>query len=184
MTGMLKAIHLLQVPMAIMECTPKVYQSNEAQAMFRQFTSETGMKVHQAVLPLHTFWPSRRQRWWATISHPSLGLQDIPEIPPLAFEPKLIHLFPCFMELDDFTLQELKLDDEELEQFMSTPKGMHEHQVNQLKPLPTATHSWAVNLKVVNVVVELMVSVSKESKRRVYMVSSCHFRRHVQSNNP
>ena len=39
------------------------------------------------------------------------------------------------MELDDKVLHELKLDDYELEQFLSTPKGMVEHQVNQLKPM-------------------------------------------------
>ena len=135
MTGMLRAIHLLQMPFACMECTPKVIDSEDAQKLFRQFSKETGMVVHQAVLSLHNFWPARRQRWWATISHPCLGLQPIQQIPSLAFEPKLIHLFPWFMELDDKVLHELKLDDYELEQFLSTPKGMVEHQVNQLKPM-------------------------------------------------
>ena len=140
MTGMLGAIHLLQIPFSIMECTPKVSESAEAQKLLRQFAVETGMVVHQAVLSLHTFWPARRQRWWATISHPSLGLQSIPEI-PLALEPKLVHSFPFFMELVDYALQALKLDEEEHDQFLTTPKGMYEHQVDQLKPLPTATHS-------------------------------------------
>ena len=121
--------------------------------MFRQFAAATGMVVQQQALSLHTIWPARRNRWWATFSKPCLGLHPIPDLPRLAFEPALIHLFPHFMELDDQDLQQLKLDDDDddddddMDQFLSTPKGMYEHQVKQLKPLPTATHPWGSQLR-------------------------------------
>ena len=145
--GMLRALHLLQVPMAIMECTEAVQQSKEAQSMFKMFASQTGMVIQQTTLPLHTIWPARRTRWWATISKPCLGLHPIPALPALAFEPTLIHLFPHFLELSEQDLQQLTLDGDEMDQFLSTPKGMYEHQVKQLKPLPTATHSWGSQLR-------------------------------------
>ena len=145
--GTLRAIHLLQVHLAFLECTPAVLHAPEAQAMLTEFASKTGLVVHQAELSLHKFWPSRRQRWWATISHPSLGLHPIPSIPALAFEPALLHLFPWFMELDEETYQSLRLDDHEMDSFLCTPKGMSEHQVNLYKPLPTATHSWGSQLR-------------------------------------
>jgi site-specific DNA-cytosine methylase len=147
MPGMLRAIHFLQIPLAVMECTPAVLQSKEAQDILRKFASETGMVVHQKILSLHPYWPSKHQRWWATLSHPALGTRPTPDMPPLAFAPSMIHLFPFFMELDQETLNELKLDDQEMDQFLSTPKGISEHQVNQLKPLPTATHSWGSQLR-------------------------------------
>eukprot|EP00435_Cladocopium_sp_Y103_P047772 s870_g14.t1 len=140
--GALKMVHLMQVPLTVLECTPFVRDSPDAQALFTRFAAETGMVVHQHVLSLHTFWPSRRQRWWATISHKALGIQPIPDIPPLAFQPSLVHLMPFFMDVSDSELQSLRLDDYEMEQFLTTKKGMHEHQVNNFKALPTATHSW------------------------------------------
>ena len=145
--GMLQAVHLLQISLAIMECTEAVHQSVDAQFMLRQFAVATGMVVQQKVLPLHSIWPAKRTRWWATLSRPCLELQPIPDVPALAFEPSLIHLFPHFMELTDRDLSQLKLDDDEMDQFLSTPRGMYEHQVKQLKPLPTATHSWGSQLR-------------------------------------
>ena len=62
LVGALHAIHLLQIPLAILECTPKVIESKEAQSMFQQFSCQTGKVIHQKLLNLHTFWPSRRQR--------------------------------------------------------------------------------------------------------------------------
>eukprot|EP00435_Cladocopium_sp_Y103_P020836 s2103_g5.t1 len=142
MVGMLKAIYFLKIPLGIMECTPGVMTAPEAQQMLASFAKQTGMIVHQKVLNLHKIWPAKRNRWWATISHPCLKLGDIPEIPPLAFEPKLVHLFPEFMTLPPAELDALRLDAEEMEAFLTTPRGMAEHQVDRLKALPTATHSW------------------------------------------
>ena len=145
--GALMAIHLMQMPLAILECTPKVFESEEAQNMFRRFSQLTGRVIQQKLLNLHTFWPCRRQRWWATISHPSLNVQPIPDIPPLVFQPSLLHLMPFFMDLKGDELQSLRLDDFEMEQFLTTKKGMREHQVDNWKALPTATHSWGSQLR-------------------------------------
>ena len=145
--GTLRIIHLLQIPLALMECTPAVQDSAEAQAMFRQFEAQTGTVIHQKVLSLHSYWPARRQRWWATVSHHALKIQPIPEIPPLAFQPSLLHLLPRFMTLHGDELMALKLDDNEMENFLNTKRGMVEHQVDNCKALPTATHSWGSQLR-------------------------------------
>ena len=147
MPGAFLAIHLLQVPLALLECTPAVLQSPDAQQMLRTFAVQTGRVIQQSTLSLHTFWPAKRQRWWATISHPCLNIQPIPEIPHLAFQPSLLHLMPKFMQLEGEDLDALRLDDEEMEQFLTTRRGMVEHQVDNFKPLPTATHSWGSQLR-------------------------------------
>ena len=145
--GALRAIHLLQIPLAILECTPTISDSEEAQHMLRMFSKHTGKVLQQKALSLHTFWPCRRQRLWATISHPSLNVQPIPDIPALVFQPNLLHLTPFFMDLKGDELQSLRLDDFEMDQFLSTRKGMAEHQVDNWKALPTATHSWGSQLR-------------------------------------
>ena len=133
MPGALVAIHLLQIPLAVLECTPAIMQSSEAQSMLHKFSIQTGRTIQQKLLSLHTFWPARRQRWWAIIAHPSLHIQPIPEIPPLVFQPSLLHLMPKFMQLSDEELHALRLDDHEMEEFLTTKKGMCEHQVDNLK---------------------------------------------------
>ena len=142
MTGMLMTIHLLQIPLSIMECTPKVMTSDDAQNMLQEFARLTGLVLHQRVLSLHKIWPAKRNRWWATLSHPCLQVKAFPDITPLAFDPVAVHLLPYFMKLDEHEIESLKLDDDEMEAFLSTKKGMSEHQVNPLKSVPTATHSW------------------------------------------
>ena len=62
--GTLKAIYLLQTPLAMLECTQAIMQSDAAQAMLRSFSMQTGMVIQQKLLNLHTFWPARRLRWW------------------------------------------------------------------------------------------------------------------------
>eukprot|EP00435_Cladocopium_sp_Y103_P059290 s5_g21.t1 len=44
--GTLKAIHLLQVPLALLECTPAVLHAAEAQDMLKSFAALTGMVIH------------------------------------------------------------------------------------------------------------------------------------------
>ena len=147
MTAMLMTIHFLQIPMSILECTPAVMTSEDAQVMLKDFAQKTGLVLHQKVLGLHHVWPAKRNRWWATLSHPSLQIRCFPGITPLAFEPAIVHLMPRFLELEGIDRESLKLDEHELQTFLTTKKGMFEHQVNPLKPLPTATHSWGSQLR-------------------------------------
>ena len=145
--GALRAMFLLQTPLAVLECTQAIMNSDEAQTMLKNFSHQTGMIIHQKLLNLHTFWPARRVRWWATFSHPALNLQMIPDIPPLVFQPSMVHLMPKFMNISERDLEALRLDDVEMERFLTTKKGMFEHQVDNFKALPTATHSWGSQLR-------------------------------------
>ena len=146
LTGTLKAGYLMQTAAILIECTPRVQQSPWAQKVLQSFSEQTGFKVHQQVLDLHTFWVSRRTRWWCTITHPSLQAGEIPQIPPLMFQPCLIHLFPMYMQLEDPQMQQLALDMYELRHFHDGP-GIGKHFVDAYKALPTATHSWGSQVK-------------------------------------
>ena len=51
------------------------------------------------------------------------------------------------MNIDENELNALRLDDYEMDMFLTTKKGMFEHQVDNFKAMPTATHSWGSQLR-------------------------------------
>ena len=87
LVGVLRAIFLLQAPLGILECTKAAFTSKWFQSMLRQFHEQTGMVLNQELLQLHECWPSKRTRWWGTLSAPCMGVQSFPPLPKTAFEP-------------------------------------------------------------------------------------------------
>ncbi len=147
LTGTLHMIHLLQAPVGIMECTPVAMQSKWFQSQLKQFCEQSGFKLHQKILELHHSWPAKRSRWWGVVSKPEIAVQDIPDMPKLAFDPTFFHLFPKLKPLEVFEADELALDLYELSNFHSQPKGVAASTIDYYKALPTATHSWGSQLK-------------------------------------
>lgn len=101
-------------PLVILECTQEVMTSQWAQQTLRSFAHQTGYRLHQQVLRLDTVWPGRRTRWWATLTHPLLGMQEIPELPSLSFQPGLLHVLPSVPTFPTGEIQQLLLDTYEL----------------------------------------------------------------------
>lgn len=145
--GTLKAAHLLQVPVLIIECTKVAATAEWVQGMLAKFCQETGYIMHQKILSLDEIWISQRTRWWTTISHPSLGVKEIPDLPELAFKPSFLHVFPKLIPMTPEEEEEIALDRYELRQFYTSKGGITKHLVNYAKPLPTATHSWGSQVK-------------------------------------
>eukprot|EP00438_Fugacium_kawagutii_P027755 Skav215988 [mRNA] locus=scaffold4693:4641:6848:- [translate_table: standard] len=136
----------LRSPLILMECTQEVMESQWAQQTLKQFTDQTGYRLTQQTLALHTMWPSFRTRWWAVLSHPAFGITDIPKLPTLPFVPGLFQLMPCVPTYPDDELQQLLLDTYELSMFDAQPGGMGRYVPDFMKPAPTATHSWGTQL--------------------------------------
>ncbi len=147
LVGVLHAIHLLQAPMGMLECTKAAYTSKWFQSMLYQFQKQTGMVLQQCILELHECWPSKRTRWWGTVSAPCMGVSQTPQLPKTAFEPTLRHLFPRLKQLDAEEQEALILDLYELRNFHECPKGIDQNTIQWDKPLPTAVHSWGSQLK-------------------------------------
>ena len=145
--GTLKAAYLLQVPVLIIECTKVAATADWVQNMLKHFCEDTGYIMHQKILDLDEIWISQRTRWWTTISHPTLGVEAIPDFPKLAFKPSFLHLFPKLVPMTPEDEEELALDQYELRQFYTSKGGISKHLVNYAKPLPTATHSWGSQVK-------------------------------------
>ena len=144
--GTLRASFLLQSPVILLECTPGAEKSDWVQHLLQSFASQIGFRINQKVLELHTFWVSRRTRWWCTLSHAALGIGEIPTIPKLQFCPSFLHLFPKMMDVSESDLQEISLDLYQLRYFHGYP-SLHKHLLDPMKALPTATHSWGSQVK-------------------------------------
>ena len=145
-TGTMTAGYLLQAQVYILECRPAVMTSEWVQGILQSFANQTGFKIQQQLLDLHTFWVSKRTRWWCTVSHPALNLQPIPSIPKMPFNPTFLHLFSKMMDIPTSDLDEIALDLYELRHFHGYP-FLEKHLVDTYKTLPTATHSWGSQVK-------------------------------------
>eukprot|EP00438_Fugacium_kawagutii_P019755 Skav205110 [mRNA] locus=scaffold2918:245006:249760:- [translate_table: standard] len=149
--GVLQAIHLLQIRVATLECTPSAMDSKWVQKCLEDFTKAKQMDLRQTILDISGIWPARRQRWWCTITHKDIAMPQLKTMPILApdgspFRPALINLMSRYMVLPQHELQQLRLDLYELRHFHSKP-NIHKHLVDVTKPLPTATHSWGSQVK-------------------------------------
>eukprot|EP00435_Cladocopium_sp_Y103_P014980 s1304_g3.t1 len=144
--ALLKMGYYLRAPLITMECTKEALDSEWAQRQLREFIQCTGYKLHQTHLHLHTTWPAFRTRWWAILSHPSLGVQGIPQMPKLSFCPAVMHLMQLQPHLHPTDQQQLDLDRYELRHFHTQPNGIAASVLNTAKPMPTATHSWGSQL--------------------------------------
>ena len=146
LTGTLRASYLMQIRVTVLECTPGAQESEWVQHMLQSFASQTGYRIHQQQLDLHTYWVSKRTRWWCTISDPMLKIGEIPPIPKLKFCPSGLHLFPKMMDISKQTMNEIELDLYELRHFHGYPH-LSKHLIDTWKTLPTATHSWGSQVK-------------------------------------
>eukprot|EP00438_Fugacium_kawagutii_P015087 Skav214578 [mRNA] locus=scaffold57:195327:199849:+ [translate_table: standard] len=144
--AMLKAQYMTQTPVLVLECTPAAFESPWVQNTLAQYSAQSGYVVQQRLLDISPIWPSKRKRWWCTVTHPELGVQPVPDFPAMPFAPSLNHLFPAFMQLNEQETKQLELDTHELREFYTRP-DLHKHAVNCFKQLPTATHSWGSQVK-------------------------------------
>ena len=145
--GLLNAGYHLGSLMIIMECTPSAMTSQWGQEQLKKFTETTGYNVCQFVIDLSSCWPSKRQRWWAVLTHPQLPCTEIPPMPSINWEATVFHLLPRMMDLTHEELEQLTLDLYELRHFHDAPGGISRSVFNPHKVMPTATHSWGSQVK-------------------------------------
>lgn len=146
-TGLLKAGFHLGSLMIIMECTPSALTSQWGQDNLREFAQQTGFVLHQSVIDLQACWPSKRQRWWAVLTHPQLPCAEIPPLPSFDWVPTVFHLMPRMKSLTPEEVEQLSLDLYELRHFHEAVGGISKSVFNPYKPMPTATHSWGSQVK-------------------------------------
>ena len=144
--SLLKMTFHLRAPMLTLECTKEAQDSPWIQKLLQDFCEQTGYRLTQTVLHLHSTWPAFRTRWWACLTHPCLGEVSIPPMPQHQFCPAVMHLMQIFPHVSPKEQEQLDLDRYELRHFHTMPNGIAASIINTSKPLPTATHAWGSQL--------------------------------------
>lgn len=144
--ALLRMAFHLRSPVVTLECTKEAFDSPWVQQQLSDFCDQTGFKLAQTTLHLHTAWPAFRTRWWACLTHPCLGNFVIPPMPQHQFCPATMHVMPVIPHVHPVEQKQLDLDRYELRHFHSQPNGIAASIINTSKPLPTATHAWGSQL--------------------------------------
>ena len=136
------AAWVFQSPIVLLECVTEAISNGWVRSTLAEFLNLTKFEYSEVCLDLGDFWPSSRRRWWAILSHGSLGKIPLCALPKLPFEPCVADLLPRFLPLPLPELASLTLSKQELAQFAQYSKSLEQHVVNPNKMLPTALHSW------------------------------------------
>ena len=137
----LRACHLFQCPLLILECVPPVRTNRYARSLIAALVSELGYHITEVTLRLEDTWTARRFRWWLVASHPSLGKVSIPDWPKSA---GLVvrDLMPVIPTWPDDVVEELRLKPHEVRQFTLNGSHMRKYVLQLDQKLPTSLHSW------------------------------------------
>lgn len=146
LTGSLQLGFHLQPAWIILECTREARTSPWAQQVFQAFAQQSGYHFHQEVVDLHNIWPGLRTRWWGVFSHPLVPAATFQNLPKLSFVPSLIHVVPRLLSPPDEQIDQLNLDQHETRVF-NHYRRLVDYNVDMLRPMPTATHSWGSQVK-------------------------------------
>ncbi len=144
--GTLRMAYLCQSMIVCLECTPTALESKWVQTVLTDFCNMTMFGCTQKVLRLNNVWPAERNRWWATLSHPSLQIEPIDDLPTLRFSPTVLHLVSKMLNPPDWVEKQVQLRDVESQRFCEQKHGIGKFFLESTKAMPTATHSWGSQL--------------------------------------
>ena len=130
----LRLAYYMRRPMVILECVGEAGKTPYVQDQLKQFASLTGYKVEQVTLELSTMWPSRRQRWWAILTHPLIPSVKILCLPSVGFEPVAKHLTDSFFAWGQSDQRQLELDLCELHAFAAADRGINRNLISPIGP--------------------------------------------------
>ena len=139
--AVLRSIKMLRSPLAILECVKGAGSNRYVRNLLDTFTSEFHFVLSEGVLRLEDCWVAKRERWWAILAAPCLGMIPIPPMPVLPYPSKLKHVFsqplPCGAE----DLAQLLLSTEEMRELIHLVPHYHEMFLPMNGRCPTCLHS-------------------------------------------
>jgi len=136
-----RACHLFQCPLLIIECVTQARSNQFVTSCLKQLEVQLGYHLTEVTLKLEDVWCARRYRWWLIASHPSIGPVQIPEW-PRSLNLNIRDVMPFARQWPADVLQELLLTDHEAAQFTLDGSSLRKYQVKMDGKLPTCLHSW------------------------------------------
>ncbi len=144
--GTLLMAYYCQSMVICLECTPTAMESKWVQQVLQDFCTITKFQCSQKILKLSQLWPAERNRWWATLSHPSMYIEPIDDLPAVRFPPTVMHLVSKMLKPPTWVEDQIKLDEIESHRFVEQKHGIGKYFLQSTKAMPTATHSWGSQL--------------------------------------
>lgn len=140
--GVLNLGHLLRCPVLILECVVEASSNRHVRRELTDFSKQMGFCLSEIVLQLEHIWPSRRDRWWVVLTDCSLGHVQLKPFPLSHVTPQVKDVLARPMKLDQNELEQLLLTPREHEAFMDFQPCLSKLFLNPAGLCPTALHSW------------------------------------------
>lgn len=136
----LRACHLFQCPVLIIECVAPASENLFVRQHLNALKEHLGYHLVETQLKLEETWTACRHRWWVIACHPNFRVN---QVPPMPYSRLVVRdLMPFVKEWDDAELEALQLKGAELRTFKANCINLRQFSVNLDKKLPTALHSW------------------------------------------
>ena len=140
--ALLRSAWLLGASGLLMECVPEVKTSQPAMEHIRRFAEAKDLIMQDTILELADRWLCRRKRWWALLtprSLPTPTLQTWPKSEVDYYPHNLISEWPVWPIKEE---QQLKWTEQERNYYDDPTYGQDLRQIDLMKKIPTAVHSW------------------------------------------
>ena len=135
-----RAVHLFQCPVLIIENVTQARTNQFVRACLKQLETVLGYHVSELTLKLEDNWCARRHRWWFVAVHPAFGpvtLTDWPKSPSLTIR----DVMPFIKSWPIEDLEQLRLSPREADRFMMDGSSLRKYMIQTEGKLPTSLHS-------------------------------------------
>ena len=137
----LKVAFYLRIPIVILECVPEAANNEQVRKEIKQFCDQCRYFCAETFLKLENIWPCRRERWWVVLTAKTLGSVGLKPL-PFACHPSMIRqILPKDLPLPPCDLQQLVLQGEELNRFLTFQPNLEQMLLKRGAHCPTVLHS-------------------------------------------
>ena len=136
----IKACHLCQCPLLILECVTQARTNQFVRSCLQVLSEQLGYHLREVTLKLEDVWCAKRYRWWVVASHPAFGPLHVPVWPK---SPTLCirDVMPFVKSWSPAALAELQLTAHEQALFTVDGSSLRRYLVQMDGKLPTSLHS-------------------------------------------
>ena len=142
--AVLRMMHLLQIPVLVIECVTQAQTNTYVRQHIRRLHEELQCHINELVTRLEDCWTANRHRWWLVASTAAYG--PVPLAPmPSGNRMVVRDIMPYVKEWPWHEEKQLILTDSEMDSF-NKYGPIRKHMLKWDAKAPTALHSWGNQL--------------------------------------
>ena len=142
----LRAAFLLRCPLILLECVKSASFNKHVRQELEQFRDQCHFHLSEIVLRLEDCWVSKRERWYAVLSAPMLGVIPLSLMPQFGFPTMVKQVVPRGIDMSNADLEQLVLGIIEHSRWKQFNPDMKSSLIPLSGKCPTALHSWGSQL--------------------------------------